>query len=82
MEDEELRKQLVELDTQLKKISKNTGTPLWKSFVTGTLTGLGGVIGVAIALTIIGWVLNVVGVIPAFKHQVTIIEQDLNNLRK
>jgi hypothetical protein len=82
MNEQEFQKEILEIKGELRKISKNTHTPVWRSFVTGTLSGLGSVVGVAIALTIIGWILNIVGVIPAFKAQVTHIEQTLDSLRK
>ncbi len=82
MTEQEFQKEIQEIKGELKKISGNTKGNIWKSFITGTLSGLGGVVGVAIALTVLGWILNVVGVIPAFRTQVLHIEQTLDSLRK
>lgn len=42
----------------------------WKGLWNGILTGIGSVIGVALAILIIGFILNVIGVIPSFKNEV------------
>ncbi len=53
---------------QLQQINKKTpGNGM--SFVRGILTGFGYVIGAGVAIIIIGWFLNAVGVIPAFTKQ-------------
>ena len=81
MTEQEFQKEIAEIKGELRRISSNTHSPVWRSFVTGTLSGLGGIFGVAIALTLIGWILNTVGVIPAFKNDVTRVQQDLDSLR-
>ncbi len=43
----------------------------WMALWRGLLTGFGGVIGAFIAVLIIGWVLNIVGIIPALRQQAT-----------
>ncbi len=77
MIDPELRSALTDINNNLKKISGSGGK--WHSFFTGVLSGLGSIVGVALALLLIGWILNIVGVIPALKNQVKqwqqIIEQ-------
>ena len=82
MTEEEFKKEILEIKGELKKISGNTRNPIWKSFATGTLSGLGSVIGVAIALAAIGWILNTVGIIPAFKTEVIKINQTLDQIRQ
>jgi len=78
MIDPELKGYLIEINKNLNRLGRQSK---WHSFLNGTLSGLGSIIGVAIALTVIGWVLNVVGVIPAFRKQVNqwqqVIEQSL-----
>jgi hypothetical protein len=59
--DSETLKALHQIDRHL--------THPWTSFVRGVFTGLGSVLGAALAITIIGWFLNVAGVIPALRTQ-------------
>ena len=70
------------INKNLAEINKKTGSSVWRSFLTGTLSGLGSVVGVAIALAVIGWILNVVGVIPAFRAQVSHVQTTLDQLQK
>lgn len=71
MTEDDFKKEITEIKAELKNISSHTHHPVWKSFFTGMLSGLGSVVGVTIAIAIIGWVLNTIGVIPAFRAQVT-----------
>ncbi len=82
MIDPELNKQLNQINQTLVNIEKNKGFSPWKSFLTGTMAGLGSIIGVAIALTIISYILNAIGVIPAFRSEVNRINQTLDSLKK
>ena len=81
MTEQQFEKDIQEVKQHLSAIRKNTRSPIWKSFVTGTLSGLGGVVGVAIALALLGWILNIIGVIPAFQQQANSWHQTLDNLR-
>ena len=42
---------------------------IWLSLFKGLVTGFGSVLGAGIAIILIGWFLNVIGVIPAFQKQ-------------
>ncbi len=68
MTDQELKHYLEKISSNTEKIAKKGFT--WSSLFNGILSGFGSIVGVVIALTIIGWVLNVIGVIPTFRHQV------------
>jgi hypothetical protein len=68
MLDPELKNYLNEINANLQKVSHGPGR--WRAFFNGVLSGLGSIVGVAIALTLIGWILNIVGIIPALKNQV------------
>ena len=65
-----------ELKTHLTKIEKEVIvlrtelTTLWPVFMRGVVNGAGYVVGAALILTLIGWMLNIVGVIPAFTQGV------------
>lgn len=50
----------------------------WRSFFNGIMSGIGSIIGVALALALVGWLLNLAGVIPAFQRQVDDWRQILN----
>lgn len=65
MLDPELKKSLDTINQSIISIRDHW----WKSFFNGMLSGVGSVFGVAIALFILGFVLNVIGVIPAFRNQ-------------
>lgn len=82
MTEQEFQKEIGEIKSLLSNISKHTHHPIWRSFVNGMLSGLGSIFGVVLALTIIGWILNTVGVIPAFQHQAGEWKQLLDNLSK
>lgn len=57
---------LKEINENLEQVNKNLGS-LWLSFAKGSLYGLGSVIGAGLAIILIGWFLNIIGVIPALK---------------
>lgn len=56
-----MEKKLLEV---LEKISLNTRPRPLISFRNGILSGLGSVIGVLLALTLLGWILNIAGLVP------------------
>ncbi|MBI3231534.1 MAG: hypothetical protein HYZ51_00405 [Candidatus Doudnabacteria bacterium] len=68
MIDPELKTELDKINRSLVGIFHKTES-LWRAFVKGVLQGLGSILGVALAIVIIGWILNVMGVIPGFKEQ-------------
>lgn len=56
----------------------------WRSFLRGTFQGLGSIIGATIVIVLIGWILNIIGVIPEFKEYVEefrTMVQDIRNVR-
>ncbi len=63
-------KRLEELNQNLGEINRKLGS-FWFSFGRGLLTGLGSVLGAGIAIILIGWFLNVIGVIPALSNTAT-----------
>lgn len=67
MMDQELKKQLDTINENIVALQVKGGW--WKSFLTGMMSGIGSIIGVVIALTLIGWLLNIAGVIPAFRKE-------------
>lgn len=69
-----------EITRHLARIDKALNSP-WRAFVRGTFQGLGSIIGAAVVLVIIGFILNAVGVIPAFHDSVDEFKQLLIDIR-
>lgn len=57
-----------EFNENLTRLNKRMSS-MWLAFGKGVLGGLGSVLGAGIAIILIGWFLNVIGVIPAFQRQ-------------
>ena len=68
MTDEELKKHHIAVEQKLDKISKDLHSKT-RALLTGILSGFGYILGIVAALVIVGYVLNVIGVIPAFREQ-------------
>jgi len=82
MNEQEFQREILEIKGELQKIAKNTHSRVWKSFFTGMLSGLGSIVGVAIALAVVGWILNTIGVIPAFKSEVSRLNRVLDQYQQ
>lgn len=63
-------KRLEDLNANLEGINRKLGN-LWFAFGKGLLTGFGSILGAGIAVILIGWFLNVIGVIPALQNSAT-----------
>lgn len=61
-------REIKELTENMSRLNRTMSSP-WLSFGKGLLGGLGSVLGAGIAIILIGWFLNVIGVIPAFREQ-------------
>lgn len=57
-----------EFNQNLKDLNKRLSN-FWLNLGKGFLTGFGSVLGAGVAIILIGWFLNVIGVIPAFQQQ-------------
>jgi hypothetical protein len=76
MNENDLNRQMAEINENVAKINRRiggNGMSLWR----GILSGFGYIVGAFIAVLIIGWVLNAIGVIPAFKQQVESLKDAL-----
>jgi hypothetical protein len=69
MIDPELKSHLERIEEELVHMRKET-VSLKASLVRGLIYGAGYILGAALILVLIGWVLNIVGIIPAFNNQV------------
>lgn len=56
-----------QINENLVKVNQRLGS-YWSALLKGLLYGLGTVIGAGLALILIGWFLNVIGVIPGVKQ--------------
>lgn len=65
----DLKHQLQNIQAEITEVSDKLGGNFW-AFFRGLIGGFGSVIGAFLALLIIGWVLNVIGIIPALKNKV------------
>jgi hypothetical protein len=66
MADPELR-QLKEIKKELSEIKERTADPK-RVFLNGVLYGAGALIGGIVAVALIGWVLNILGIIPGLNE--------------
>lgn len=77
--DPELKQQLEGIVHQLEQINKKSGSSVWKSFLSGVLNALGYVVGLAIVIVVLGWVLQKTGLWSVFQQRMqdfsSIIEQ-------
>lgn len=78
MLDTDLEKHLTAIETELKAIKKAQMPPLGLQFIRGIIYGFGYVVGAIIIIAIIGWILNQIGVIPAFAHFVGTLQHYLS----
>ena len=58
-------KQLERIGEELEEIKERTNNPRW-SFLLGIMQGAGAIVGGILAITLIGWMLSALGVIPGF----------------
>jgi len=65
----ELKQQLEQANKNLETVSRKLGGTS-AAFFRGVLSGIGSVVGVAVAIALIGWLLNTLGYIPALQNQV------------
>lgn len=68
MIDPELKKELDTINRSLVGIFHKTES-IWRAFVRGVVHGIGSITGIVIALLLVGWILNTIGVIPGLKSQ-------------
>lgn len=69
MIDSELKKHLENIEKEIIILRKVT-TGVKFTFFRGVVYGAGYIIGAVLIIIIIGWILNIIGVIPAFSTQV------------
>jgi hypothetical protein len=81
MTDLEFKQSLEQINNNVEEISHKVGGS-WHALWRGILSGFGYVIGAFVAILIIGWVLNIIGIIPAFKQQVESLKDTLQQTQQ
>ncbi len=69
MIDPELKHHLERIEAELKEFHR-TSTSLSATLTRGLVYGGGYVIGAVLVVLLVGWILNIVGIIPVFNDQV------------
>lgn len=59
---------------------RTVSTGLWHTLWRGCIYGAGYVVGAVLIIVIVGWILNIIGVIPAFSREVTEFRTALENI--
>lgn len=77
----DLKHQLQGIQHEIKEVSDKLGGNWWALF-RGMIGGFGSVLGAFLALLIIGWVLNVIGIIPALKTKADQWQNALTNAQQ
>ena len=78
MIDPELKEYLSKIEKQLDGLAKKEERH-WTQFVGGVFYGLGYITGAVVLIVIIGWILNIIGVIPEFTSSVAAFQHALSN---
>jgi hypothetical protein len=81
MNDNDLGSQVAEIRETVSQINRRIGGS-WHALWRGILTGFGYLLGAFVAILIIGVILNIVGIIPAFKQQVTSFKDALQQVQQ
>lgn len=79
MIDPELKSHLEKIEGELAHMRRTTGG-IWHTLWRGTVYGAGYVVGAVLIIVIAGWVLNIIGVIPAFSRQTVEFQTALGNI--
>jgi branched-subunit amino acid ABC-type transport system permease component len=77
----DLKQHLQGIQEEIGEVSDKLGGNFW-AFFRGLIGGFGSVIGAFLALLIIGWVLNIIGIIPALKNKVEQWQGTLSNAQQ
>lgn len=80
MTDPELKNHLERIEGELSSIRKSSAVTWRTMFWRGCVYGVGYIAGALVIILIVGWILNVVGVIPAFSRQVAEFRAALENV--
>lgn len=69
MIDPELKIHLETIERELTDLRKGSNS-LWSTLARGAIYGAGYIVGAVLIIIIVGWILNIIGIIPALNDQV------------
>ncbi len=78
----ELKNELDQINQQLAAISKKSGTSLWRAFLSGIMSALGYLVGLAIVVGIIVWVLQKTGLWSSFQQELQSFYDIINSAKQ
>jgi hypothetical protein len=81
MIDPDLKTQLDIVNANLIAIKNKKSGGVWRSFFNGIFSALGYVVGLAIIIVILGWVLQKTGQLPAFEAQLQNFSDLINSAK-
>jgi hypothetical protein len=79
MTDPKLEKDLRKIESEISHLDK-ASNGMWRTLWRGCLYGAGYVVGAVLVIVIVGWILNIIGVIPALSREVTEFRTALQNI--
>jgi len=79
MIDPELKEHLEKIEKELIRMHKKT-TSISHALLRGVVYGAGYIVGIVLVIVIIGWILNIVGIIPAFSREAAEFRTVLENV--
>lgn len=82
MLDPEMKTYLVEINQHLVEIRAKRSPGIWRSFFNGMFSALGYIVGLALIVVILGWVLNQMGLTAQFKQQLKDYQVFFNEAKK
>ncbi len=82
MDNTEVIAKLEVLSSKLDDINKSLKPTRWKLFVQGLWRAIGYLIGIVVAVALLGWMLKLIGVIPMFQEISGKLTSILNNYYK
>src|SRR4051812_31542371 len=82
MIDPDLKVQLEQINQNLVAIEKKKGAGIWRSFFNGMFNALGYMVGLAIVVVIVGWILQKTGILKGVSDQVKSFMEIMNSAKK
>jgi len=82
MIDPELQRYLSGVNQHLTDIKNKKNPGIWRSFFNGIFSALGYVVGLALVIVLLAWVLNKTGLLPQFQAQVKDFQDFMGQAKK
>lgn len=79
--DPELKEQLAIMNKHLSVIEEELRPTRWRMFVQGVWRAVGYLLGLLIVIALLGWILNIIGVIPWFSNLAGELSNILSDIR-